>query len=201
MPTVYTSGILNGKTKDFKEFAEHCTRSFMIQRRDEPFNSEFKPIELSTFYSDQIVYSKRMLDELDIMSDEELIKKESHVYENRLNVLRQSLEEMKLNKIKLDMFLYEAEQYIPPTEKHKGIAKFMIEQLTSTIDCDCDITYVEGEIARVLESIKNINADAIRAEIKLMCLNDIEQYTKGHEEEVKRVNVANKWYEDFMNSL
>ena len=35
MPTGYTAGIIDGTTKDFKEYAKHCERAFMIHLREE----------------------------------------------------------------------------------------------------------------------------------------------------------------------
>lgn len=45
MPTGYTAGIIDGKIKDFKEFAKLCSRAFIVHLRDEPINSEYKKRE------------------------------------------------------------------------------------------------------------------------------------------------------------
>jgi len=44
MPTGYTQGILDGTTKDFKEFAKHCMKAFgaCVHMRDDDMKKEYE---------------------------------------------------------------------------------------------------------------------------------------------------------------
>ena len=101
----------------------------------------------------------------------------------------------------MDSFLEKAKQYVPPTENHQGIAKFMIEQLEKTIEFDCNSNYHIDELITIDSKIEKVNADDIRSEMKVKATKDIAYHTKEHEADVKRCREHNQWYEDFIKSL
>ena len=74
MPTGYTAGILDGTTKDFKQFAKHCSRAFIVHLRDEPIDSEYKKREVSDYHIKEIEKAKAELKQADSLSDEERAK-------------------------------------------------------------------------------------------------------------------------------
>ena len=143
MPTGYTAGIKSGEIKTFEKFATSCARAFIMHMRDEPMDAEYTPAKVSEYYQSRLHDLEESLSELSKISDAELLK--SHV-----NQLKDSIKRSKINiknkislKSKLTKILSEAERYVPPTPDHVEIKKFMIDQLTITIDYDCRIEYEE----------------------------------------------------------
>ena len=201
MPTAYTAGILDGTTKDFKQFAKHCSRAFIVHLRDEPIDSEYKKREVSDYHIKEIEKAKAELKQADSLSDEELIIQEKNRLIDSKKYHLDRVEKIKNDKIKLESFLEKAKSYIPPTEKHQGIADFMIEQIEKTIDFDCSGTYHITALQEIDLEIKNLNAKDIRSKIKVKATKDIAYHTKEHEADVKRCREHNQWYEDFIKSL
>ena len=201
MPTGYTAGILDGTTKDFNQFAKHCSRAYIMHLRDEPMDSEYKKREVSDYHTKAIEKAKTELKQADSLSDEELIIQEKNRLIESKKYHLESKEKDELNKIKMDSFLEKAKQYVPPTENHQGIAKFMIEQLEKTIEFDCNSNYHIDELITIDSKIEKVNADDIRSEMKVKATKDIAYHTKEHEADVKRCREHNQWYEDFIKSL
>lgn len=201
MPTGYTAGILDGTTKDFNQFAKHCSRAFIMHLRDEPMDSEYKKREVSDYHIKAIEKAKAELKQADSLSDEELIIQEKNRLIESKKYHLESKEKDELNKIKMDSFLEKAKQYVPPTENHQGIAKFMIEQLEKTIEFDCNSNYHIDELKTIDSKIEKVNADDIRSEMKVKATKDIAYHTKEHEADAKRCREHNKWYEDFIKNL
>jgi len=201
MPTGYTAGILDGTTKDFNQFAKHCSRAFIMHLRDEPMDSEYKKREVSDYHIKAIEKAKEELKQADSLLDEELIIKEKNrLIDSKKYYLDREVK-IKTDKIKLESFLKKAKAYIPPTDKHQGIADFMIEQIKKTIDVDCSGTYHVTTLQEIYLEIKNINAKDIRSKIRAQADKDIAYHTKEHEADIKRCDEHNQWYEDFINNL
>jgi len=201
MPTGYTAGILDGTTKDFNEFARLCSRNFIIHLRDEPMSSKYKARTPSNYHSKEIAKAKFKLKECESLTDEEIIIKEkASLIESRgYHTGAKSLDEE--NKLRLKHFLEKAKAYKPPTKKHDGIAKFMVDQLEKTIDFDCNSNYHTDELEKINSRIENVNAEETRSEMKLEATKDIAYHTIENEEELKRCREHNKWYSDFIKSL
>jgi hypothetical protein len=201
MSTGYTAGILDGTTKDFNQFAKNCSRAFIMHLRDEPMDSEYKKREVSDYHIKAIEKAKTELTQADSLSDEELIIQEKNrLIESKKHHL-ESKEKDELNKIKMDSFLEKAKSYVPPTENHQGIANFMIEQLVKTIDFDCNSTYHIDKLKTIDDEIAKVNANDIRSAIKIKATKDIAYHAKEHEEDVKRCEEHNQWYENFIKNL
>lgn len=201
MPTGYTAGILDGTTKDFHQFAKICSRAFMVHLRDEPIDSEYKKREVSDYHLKAIKEAEKMLKQADVLTDEELVIQEKNRLINDKKYHLESKEKDELNKIKMDSFLEKAKAYVPPTENHQGIAKFMIEQLEKTIDFDCNSTYHIDKLKTIDSEIESVKASILRAELKAKATKDIAYHTKEYEADVKRCEEHNKWYEDFIENL
>lgn len=202
MPTGYTAGILDGKTKDFKQFAKTCSRAFMVHLREEPFDSEYKPRTPSNYHVKGIAEAKEKLKELEVLDDETIIKREYEKILNDIEYHEKAIITKNENEVKLNKFLEKAKAFKAPTETHKGIADFMVKQLEETIDFDCkDDDCHKKRIDQLKERLKVLNADDIRGQLRTKATEDIAYNTKAHEEDLKRCRDSNKWYEDFINAL
>ena len=203
MPTGYTYGIIEGKTKTFNEFAENCMRNFgaCIHMRDDDSDKKYTPREPSNYHTKELQSSKEKLEKAEKMTDAELIemrKKELKEDEKRY---KKNIKETESARKKLDEFLLKAEAYDPPTEDHEGIKKFMIEQLKTTIDYDGSAKYSIEGLAKTEIELNNIDANDVRFTLMEEAHKNIAYHLKEHKEELKRCANSNKWVEIFVKSL
>lgn len=201
MPTGYTAGILDGKTKDFKQFATLCSRAFLVHLRDESMDSEYKKREPSEYHVKAIKDAESELKQVELSTDNEIIIQEQNSLIESKKYHQEAKLKDSLNKIIMEEFLEKAKTYSPPTENHTGIAKFMVEQLEKTIDFDCFGTDHVDELMEIEDKINNIDVDKIRSEMKLKAFKDITYHTKAHKEDLEKCAESNKWYDDFIKSI
>ena len=201
MPTGYTAGILDGTTKNFKQFAKQCSRAFIVHLRDNPIDSEYKERKPSDYHLKEIEEAKEKLKEVEFLTDEEIVTQRKGELIDSKKYHIKGEQKQKDDKKKMELFLSEAKAYVPPTETHKGIGSFMIEQLEKTIDFDCSGTYHTDALKTIDSDIKNVNAIELRAEMKAEALRNIGRHTKEYNEDLRRSEEHNKWYNDFIESL
>lgn len=203
MPTGYTAGIIDGTTETFQDFAKQCMRAFgaTIHMRDESMDKEYEPRTPSDYHTKALEKANEKLKQAEKLTDSEIIEsRKANIAKNKAYYLKR-IEETKKAKERLDLFLAKAKAFNPPTKDHEGIAKFMIEQIETTIDHDGSTKYYDEELAKIDAQLSNINADKIRAEMIADAKRDIEYHTKEHNAELKRCNDSNKWVSDLLAVL
>jgi hypothetical protein len=201
MPSAYTDKIVKGSITEFEDFAKLCTKAFLIHLRDEPLSTEYKKREPSNYHLKQIERAKKELKELENISNEQLLMdKRSELINDRDRVVNNVKNTKKLKSTVLE-FLDKAKKFKPPTESHKGIKEFMIEQLESTIKWDCSTEWSDRTLENIEKNLKNLDAEKVREVIKDNCLDSIEYHTKEHEKELQSCNDTNQWYQQFIQSL
>ena len=133
------------------------------------------------------------------VTDEELLKEETESIKSRIEHLESVIYRRYIDNAKITEFLDKANNYNPPSEAFENIKQFMIEQLQTTLDHDCDYKYYEKELNELKSS--TINVCELR-ERKLKYLNhDLEYHKERLVEEVTLCDVSNKWAKTFLNSL
>lgn len=195
MPSAYTSEI--GKGISFKEFIFTCARAFgaLIDLRDEPLGSNLPDkIEPSSYHHNKlkelklelIKYNKMTLKEAKILFDKEKEQKEVQ--------LKNYIKEQKLLKKKYESMLKEVHKWIPPTSEHKGLKKFMIEQITGSIDFDCKI------YSNIYKMESKNPKEWLHNKIQNI-LEDQVYHENNHKEEVERTNGRIKWIQALKKSV
>lgn len=131
------------------------------------------------------------------MSDQEKI-------EYGQNKIKEGLEyelEYIRNKIdlryKYEKMLIKAVSWKPPTEDHENLKKFMVEQINSSIDFDCNTKYSNERIEELNKSdpieIYEYDLERLKA--------DLIYYQKELENERERTESSNKWILDLYKSI
>lgn len=203
MPTGYTYKIIDGEMTTFQEFAKQCIRAFgsCMHLREEPTDSEYRPMVPSEYYLKELNSSKEKLIELSNQTNEELVK---IVCENLLadkERIIKHVEKVKKDLNNLNKILEGAENFVPPTPEHIKFKEFMIEQLTSTIKWDCTTEYYEKSLLNIEEELLNLDGEEIRKE-RIKDLNkDILYYEDSYNKEVKSCEKHNQWVSDIFESL
>lgn len=195
MPTGYTCDVQDGKITEFKDFALRCARAMgaNILMRDDPSDAPIKEYEPSTFYKDRLEESERRLAEIRNMTDEQCEQQASDEY---LDLMGRYLESISIRKEKLRRYqsmLNKVRQWEPPTPDHEGFKNFMVEQLTESINHDCDTSYLESPI-------KQTGTQWRFNQIRYL-EKDIPQCRESYQEEVESTNDRNEWNRKLIESL
>lgn len=198
MPTGYTADIAKGIS--FKQYALNCARAFgaLIEMRDDPKGAkipdEFKP---SDYHLKAIKKAQAELKRLKAIPAKSLLARSV-----RQNLADQSSRRACIKKnnelrAKYEAMLAKVDQYKSPSREHDEFAKFMREQIVSSIDFDCGNEYHEREIVESrLKSGSEWKKDVLSK------LNqDIRYHTKEHEKEVERCANRTAWVKQLFNSL
>jgi hypothetical protein len=195
MPTGYTSKIYEGEEVSGKDFLLICARAFgaLITMRDEdmdaPIPEEFKATDyyekgLKEAQEKLEKYKNMPLDEAETLSLKEFIEREK----SRL----ESLTKDTLLRARYVKTLSEVEKWIPPTEEHRQLKDFAVEQLKGSIDFDCSLNY---------PPIKKLSAQEWLKEKIDSCLWDIAYHKKEQEKETERISGRNQWINQLRQSL
>lgn len=170
MPTGYTADF---ETKDvsFTDFVWHCARGFgaFSHMRDD-FNQPLNYPNINCDHYDNEIskYQKELL-YFDQISDDDL--RASLVSETEKNIkffAERVAEKVKLS-LKYNDMLDKVNNWNPPTSNHIGLKSFMIEQLKTSIDFDCNIKFDLSQIE----------------DLKLKSSIDLDIYRKNKINEIK----------------
>jgi hypothetical protein len=195
MPTGYTSPIYEGQEMSGEEFILRCARAFgaTIMMRDEPLDKPIPEFEPSDYHIKQLNRAKSNMEKYKAMTFDELSKEVEEVYKANVDNYNKTLNDKHELFIRLNNTLREVEAWNPPTEEHKELKSYAIDQLKQTIEYDCSTKYLSEPVK--LDPIEWFNEKIER------CKKDIEYHTKEWNEEVKRTNNRNKWVKQLRDSL
>ena len=192
MPTGYTADIL--KNKSFQHFALKCARAFgaYASLRDHALDDD-TPTELKVdpYHLTSLKEAEEELKKFVAMSDEELRLKLEDEYAasviRHLKKLSKMKDETRVYKHYLEM----AKVWNPPTDKHIGLKKFMIEQLEETIKSDC--YDLEAPKKPSIQQWKQSKIDSLE--------KDIIYHQNNYEKELLRTKQNNVWIKQLVESF
>ena len=195
MPTGYTADIKNGIT--FKKFAMNCSRAFgaLVMMRDDPADAPIpKSFQPSRYHKDRLAEAKAELARLQKMPIVTAgLAAEGEYQESerrRLAALNKSRE----LRDKYAEMLAKVRAWKPPTTDHEGLKEFMIEQIESSIDFDCNEKYWNKK------SVRQAGAEWLSAKIE-KAKRDIAYHTEEYEKECKRAKERTEWVSALRKSL
>lgn len=194
MPTEYTDSIKNDIT--FPEFAMKCARAFgaLVRMRDDSMDAEI-PNEIipSDYHKDEMEKACSKLNEAKKMTlstakllaikdyNEQITRHEKYVLDaNNL-------------KSKYEAMLEKVTAWQPPTLKHEELKKFMITQIKSSFDFDCNTNYSKVPELQSPEKWLGEYVDK--------CARDLGYHTKEWYAEVERCKSNTDWIRSLKTSL
>jgi hypothetical protein len=196
MPTGYTAAVQSGDVTEFKDFALSCARAFgaLITMRDDPMDAdipdEFAP---DPYYANALAEAKASLAKLNAMSEDEIVLEAQRSNDDALKSHADYLAEKAEARSRYEVMLAKVRKWEPPTHDHDGLKKFMIEQLLTSIDCDCSTTYlVEPKPMTPTEWLNARREDLTRR---------IASSEKSHAEEAERCANRTVWVKALRASL
>ena len=196
MPTGYTAKVATGEVTEFSDFALLCARAFgaAINMRDEPLGSRLpERFEPSPYYKDCMARDQAEIERLRSLSQVEIQAERDEEERKRAAERELYLSGKAEQKARYEAMLEKVEAWEPPTSEHVEMKCFMVEQLTKSIDFDCQPSgYRADEIAPADEWLK--------ARIERMEKN-IKSWASFYAQEVARTEGRNQWISDLRRSL
>ena len=196
MPTGYTSKVATGEVTKFSDFALLCARAFgaTIDMRDDPLDADIPTrFEPSPHYKDCIARDQAEIDRLRGLSKPEIQAERDEEERKREAERERYLSKMAEQKARYEAMLDKVSSWVPPTHEHVEMKRFMMEQLTQSIDHDCQPSkYREDETPPAEEWLK--------ARVKKLEEN-VKSWALFYEKEVERTQGRNKWLADLRRSI
>lgn len=201
MPTGYTSPIHDGKPCTFRQFALRCARNFraLVLMRDQSLDAQIPDrFEPSTYHTDKLIETKQLLAEVEALTDEECAAR-ADAEANQENRRR---EEMYRDSDALSGRYQDMRQQVQaweePTEEHRNLKRFMLEQLAESQLFDC---HNREDYEEFFGEVEIPNGAEWRAKTLANIHKDIAYHTEQYQAEVQRVAGRNLWIQQLRNSL
>jgi hypothetical protein len=196
MPSSYTTEI--AKDISFPDFVMRCSRAFgaMIMMRDEPFDAPIpERFEPSDYHTKKIAESIANIVLLEGMSDAEAEVEAEKSYREAVERNNQGIAEVDELRKKYEAMLDNVNSWTPPTKDHEGLKKFMIEQITLSIQFDCNASFYENN------QPKKFTGEEWR-QLELREANKTLAYHKEeNQKEIERTESRNEWLKQLRDSL
>ena len=196
MPSGYTADLHAGKEVPFPEFAMNCARAFgpLITIRDEPLD---KPIPKSLFqpdsyHRDALKAAKRCLSEVKRWSKAKAEEEAKRAHRRSLRRNRTVVREAQSRRQRYKAVLTKVKAWTPPTAGHKGLKKFMVQQLQESIKRDCSYQS---------EPTKRLTGEKYKRSLIKEAEQEIKYHTKEHKAEVRQVKKITRWVNALRKSL
>lgn len=191
MPTGYTAAVEEDGIS-FEQFAMRCARAFgaLALLRDEPLDApipeELKP---SDWHSIRAQEAQARLDQLESMPFPEIETAALHSYLNEHENWKKYNREQAVRNDKHRAMLAQVTAWTPPTEDHKPMQRFMVEQLEVSIS---KYATPEPQQRSALTWLADESASAMR---------DVAYHNRKHAEEVALTAERNDWLRALRASL
>lgn len=195
MPTSYTHNIAKGIS--FEEFALSCARAFgaLVSMRDDTENTPIPDeIKLSNYYKEKLAEIKSELTTIENLTPSEIKQRCTKEYQEHLNYQKERRKEMANLKKQYTTMLASVNKWAPPTVDHVELKGFMVDQITKSIDYDCDPSYYSEKVHK--KDDRTWVSDKIK-ELK----KDLAYYTKEYKKEIERCKERTKWIQALKQSL
>lgn len=194
MPTGYTAGVGDGKVKDFRTFALICARQFgaTIMQRDEALDVPPRHREPSDYDTKALVAERKELARILKLTDKQCEAEATKEYETALASHVERQKEKDATERRYRDMLYEVKKWEPPTADHRGMKRFMVEQLEESIKFDCGFR---------MEPPKRLTGAEWRTEKRRSLERSIARHTQSEQEELERCAQANAWIDALYGSL
>ena len=197
MPTGYTAALYDGE-KTFEDFALGCARAFgaALLMRD---NSNSDPItveaitEKGDYNAKGLRTARAELVRLRAMTPDQAAAEARSAYLDLVEFERNYKADKDAKRARYQAMLDEVREWEPPSEKHEEFKKFMIDQLTGSIDFDTSTKYDRTPVEQTGEEWL---ADRIaKAE------RDIEYHTEEQNKIEERNAGRVRWVNELRESL
>ena len=205
MATGYTREIAKGIS--FEKFALICARGMgaCITMRDDdmdtPIPQKFEPSDYHLKEMEKVVDQLCGID-TSHMSGRKGIDYNKYWTQSRrasrksAKYAKEQLAKQQALKAKYEEMLAKVNAWVPPSPDHENLKKFMIEQITSSIDWDCNPSYYLRQINEKPQSGKQYYTALLDTMV-----GDLRYHREQYRDEVKRAEDRTRWVQQLRDSL
>lgn len=196
MPTGYTAKVATGEMTEFSDFALLCARAFgaTIDVRDEPLdNSLPERFEPSPHYKDCMARDQAEIERLISLSQSEIQAERDEEERKRTAERERYLSGKAEQKARYEAMLEKVSAWEPPTSEHVEMKRFMVEQLTKSIDFDCQPSDYRADAVPPADEWLKTRIERLEENVK--------SWASFYAQEVARTEGRNQWVSDLRNSL
>jgi hypothetical protein len=196
MPSGFTSDIYNGKKITLKDFALKCARAFgaCIHLRDDPMDVSF---DISSMLrKSDVSYHKGKIEEAKKIKKPTKLQFKKSILDKKI-YYKEQIEKSSQLKSAYEKMLNEVISWEPPSKEHENFKEFMIDQLKSSIDHDCQIDFYK----RSLDDIESITYREYCRELKDSAAKSIKYHSESMRKEIENAEAANLWIKQLFESL
>lgn len=200
--TGYTAQIENGNITTGKDFLKLCTRAFGIamdmreKHLSVPTPTQFEP---DPYYKQKYDKAVEVRDKWRQMTFDETKQEMIEKYNAEITQAKKSLEKYKLEDEKYKKVRNEIKEWNPPTDEHKALKNFALEQIDLSMNTDL-YKYLEMELNKKLD----ISDDAVWKYINDMnasCEKNVGEAYEQWQKDLKITAEKNTWMRQFLESL
>lgn len=197
MPTGYTALIEKGQT--FEDFALGCARAFgaCVMQRDDPMGDKPKLRQEGSYHENRILEASAELGAFQTMDQNQRVATGQELRTEAMASAQKYLNDKIVLKGKYEDMIRRAQAWNPPSPDHEQLKQFMIEQINSSIDFDCNISYALEELDK---KTKMKPLDYYNEKVKSLEW-DVNYHTEQLEKDRERQNQANDWILKLYESL
>lgn len=203
MPTGYTVGIEDGRIITGKDFLRLCTRAFgvAIDLKEEPLSVPTpRTIKPDTYFKDRLEEEKANLEKYKRMSFDEAKAEMLRSYADRVDIYRRMAEGSIERNKKYAKVRAEVKAWIPPTDAHRNLKNFALEQIDMCIEKQEHIDEWLQQANEKLDDSDEAVERYIAEQIEYHC-ESVKRAEENWKEELERVADRNSWMEEFLGSL
>jgi len=196
MPTGYTATLME-KGQTFQEFIMGCARAFgaLIEMRDSPYDAPIPDkFEPSDYDTKRLIESRETLAKLKAMTDAE---KEAFGQAKKVTDIQrieQWLEKDRAQNKRLDDMYAQVQSWNPPTNDHRGLKDFMLQQISISKN---GVDYIQNSLAEATEKPSMAYYVAAVSE----AARSIKYHTEENAKEIERVNGRSEWVSQLRASI
>jgi hypothetical protein len=196
MPTGYTAAIADDIT--FDDFVMSCARGIgaLVMMRDEPANAPIpERFEPSDYHTKKIAEVTAALGRLADMTDAEAEQSACDAYAAAITAQAAAIHRNDTLREKYNAMLAKVEAWQSPSDDHEWLKKFMVVQIMSSIDFDCNNRYYRDQ-----KHAKLTGAEW-RAQEEAKARKDIAYHEAENAKEIERTEARNTWLRQLRESL
>lgn len=196
MPTGYTHAIEKGI--DFKTFVWSCARGMgaLVMMRDKPPDAPIpERFEPSDYHPKKIEEARATLAKLEAMTPEEAAAGAMAAFNEQVGQREEGIAKADSLRRKYEAMLAQVRAWRPPTKDHEGLRSFMAEQITQSIDFDCNTGFYERMAPTQMDPMEWLAQEQVKA------MKEIGYHAGEQEKEVQRTNERNAWIQALRASL
>ena len=203
MPTGYTAYILDDEVTTGKDFLKLCTRAFgvAINQRDEPLNvSTNERQEMNNHYRNRMNEAITNLKNIFEMDYDQMTFTMTQEHYEKAKRAKETVRRLEDENIKLIKVKDEVKKWQPPSEEHKDLKKFALEQIDMSMNSDGLVDAYIKDMNKVLDTSQEAVLKWYDEKLE-DAMDELNNAYKWYKEEYKRVDSRNQWMKDFLDSL